>query len=205
MVADGLGFAVDDISETIEPVVAHERVQNEFLEVAPGQVAGVHQIARGFSGGKEKIYMELQMYVGAQRSCRHRGAKSRQSASHAHHSRRHARRHRHRRGRRELHPRDPGRPRRPAHFARPADVLPPAERQTVGGLGCGLAPETRQAAVYFSARIMRLRKIHIFVTAPCTCHTSRPQQRPAAARPAAAPDPAPAAYPCASAAAENSA
>lgn len=65
MVADGLGFALDDISETIEPVIAAEPVKTEFLEVATGQVAGVHQIARGTSGGKEKIYMELKMYVGA--------------------------------------------------------------------------------------------------------------------------------------------
>jgi 4-hydroxy-tetrahydrodipicolinate reductase len=65
MVADGLGFELDDISETIEPVIAAEPVKTEFLEVAPGQVAGVHQIARGTDGGKEKIYMELKMFVGA--------------------------------------------------------------------------------------------------------------------------------------------
>ena len=65
MVADGLGFALDDISETIEPIVATETVKTAFLEVAPGQVAGVHQIARGTSKGEEKIFMELQMYVGA--------------------------------------------------------------------------------------------------------------------------------------------
>jgi 2,4-diaminopentanoate dehydrogenase len=65
MVADGLGFALDDISETIEPVIAEEVIKTEFLEVAPGQVAGVHQIARGTSAGKEKIFMELKMYVGA--------------------------------------------------------------------------------------------------------------------------------------------
>jgi len=65
MVADGLGFVLDDISETIDPIVADETVKTEFLEVAPGQVAGVHQIARGLAAGKEKIYMELQMYVGA--------------------------------------------------------------------------------------------------------------------------------------------
>ncbi|MGB0035752.1 MAG: hypothetical protein WBP79_09780 [Candidatus Acidiferrales bacterium] len=65
MVADGLGFALDDISETIEPVIAEEIVKTEFLEVAPGQVAGVHQIARGTSAGKEKIFMELKMFVGA--------------------------------------------------------------------------------------------------------------------------------------------
>lgn len=65
MVADGLGLRVDEITETIEPKVATERVQTEFLTVEPGQAAGVHQIARGLSEGKELIYMELQMYVGA--------------------------------------------------------------------------------------------------------------------------------------------
>ena len=65
MVADGLGFEIDDITETIDPVIAQETIKTEFLEVAPGQVAGVHQIARGTSDGEEKIYLELQMYVGA--------------------------------------------------------------------------------------------------------------------------------------------
>ena len=65
MVADALGLRVDQITETIEPKVATERVQTEFLTVESGQAAGVHQIARGLSDGKELIYMELQMYVGA--------------------------------------------------------------------------------------------------------------------------------------------
>ena len=68
MVADGLGFALDEITETIEPVIATEPVKTEFLEVAPGQVAGVHQIARGLWEGEDKIFMELQMYVGAKQS-----------------------------------------------------------------------------------------------------------------------------------------
>ena len=65
MVADSLGLAVDEITETIEPKVATEKVVTEFLSVEPGQAAGVHQIARGLANGKELIYMELQMYVGA--------------------------------------------------------------------------------------------------------------------------------------------
>jgi 2,4-diaminopentanoate dehydrogenase len=69
MVADGLGFAIDDISETIAPIIAEETVKTEFLEVAPGQVAGVHQIARGTSAGEEKVFMELRMYVGAKQPC----------------------------------------------------------------------------------------------------------------------------------------
>jgi 2,4-diaminopentanoate dehydrogenase len=65
MVADSLGLRVDEITESIEPKVATERVQTEFLAVEAGQAAGVHQIARGLSEGKELVYMELQMYVGA--------------------------------------------------------------------------------------------------------------------------------------------
>jgi hypothetical protein len=65
MVADGLGFSLDNISETIDPVIAEEEVKTEFLQVARGQAAGVHQVARGIVSGKEKIYMELKMYVGA--------------------------------------------------------------------------------------------------------------------------------------------
>lgn len=65
MVADSLGLPVDEITETIQPKVATEHIQTQFLTVEPGQAAGVHQIARGLSEGKELIYMELQMYVGA--------------------------------------------------------------------------------------------------------------------------------------------
>lgn len=65
MVADSLNLPVDQITETIEPVVAKDRVQTEFLTVESGQAAGVHQIARGLAAGKELIYLELQMYVGA--------------------------------------------------------------------------------------------------------------------------------------------
>jgi 4-hydroxy-tetrahydrodipicolinate reductase len=65
MVADSLNLAVEEITESIEPVVAQDRVQTEFLTVEAGQSAGVHQIARGLGGGKELVYLELQMFVGA--------------------------------------------------------------------------------------------------------------------------------------------
>ena len=46
--------------------MATERVQTEYLTVEAGQAAGVHQIGRGLSkDGKELVYLELQMYVGA--------------------------------------------------------------------------------------------------------------------------------------------
>ncbi len=65
MIADSLNLQVDEITETIEPKIAVERVQTEFLAVEPGQAAGVHQVARGLASGKELIHLELQMYVGA--------------------------------------------------------------------------------------------------------------------------------------------
>jgi 2,4-diaminopentanoate dehydrogenase len=65
MVADSLNLPVDEIVETIEPKVATVRVETEYLTVEAGQAAGVHQIARGLSNGKELVYLELQMYVGA--------------------------------------------------------------------------------------------------------------------------------------------
>src|SRR4029077_14450607 len=68
MVADGFGFEIDEITETVEPVIAREAFRTEFVEVASGRAAGVRQIARGVSKGKERIYMELQMYLGAPES-----------------------------------------------------------------------------------------------------------------------------------------
>jgi 2,4-diaminopentanoate dehydrogenase len=66
MVADSFNLPVTAITETIEPKVAVARVQTEYLTVEPGQAAGVHQIGRGLSAeGKELVYLELQMYVGA--------------------------------------------------------------------------------------------------------------------------------------------
>src|SRR5437773_2667479 len=66
MVADSLNLPVEQITETIEPQVATERTETEDLTVEAGQAAGVHQIGRGLSkDGKELVYLELQMYVGA--------------------------------------------------------------------------------------------------------------------------------------------
>ena len=65
MISDGLGFEVDTITETVEAVVASEHVRTEAVEIEPGQAAGIHQVARGISRGQEKVYLELNMYVGA--------------------------------------------------------------------------------------------------------------------------------------------
>ena len=65
MIADSLGLQLDTIKESIEPVVADSPVRSEFLEVAPGRVKGVRQVARGVGDGQENVRLELEMYLGA--------------------------------------------------------------------------------------------------------------------------------------------
>jgi hypothetical protein len=66
MVAHALGWQLDKVEETIEPVVAEKPIKSQFIEVKPGQVSGVHQVARGIKGGQELIVLHLYMHIGAE-------------------------------------------------------------------------------------------------------------------------------------------
>jgi len=68
MIAAGLGWELDDITETIEPVVAKTEVRTDFVTVKPGQAAGVKQIGYGWKDGKELITLDFQAYIGARES-----------------------------------------------------------------------------------------------------------------------------------------
>ncbi|MGZ7081332.1 MAG: dihydrodipicolinate reductase, partial [Thermoanaerobaculia bacterium] len=50
--------------EKIEPILAKKEVVTQYLKVAAGQVAGVHQTIEG--RGRIHITLELRMYVGAE-------------------------------------------------------------------------------------------------------------------------------------------
>jgi 4-hydroxy-tetrahydrodipicolinate reductase len=65
MLATSLGWQLDRSADTIEPMIADQRITTEFVVVEPGQIAGVRQVARGFVGEHEAISLELRMYVGA--------------------------------------------------------------------------------------------------------------------------------------------
>ena len=65
MIADGLGWELDDLTETIEPVMAEKQVSSQYLTVEPGQAAGVKQVAIGRSGGKVVLDLEFQAFLGA--------------------------------------------------------------------------------------------------------------------------------------------
>lgn len=68
MIADAMGVGRDrTLREELEPVIAHERVMTRFLEVQPGRVAGIAQVAIVEAGGVERVRLEIRMYVGAER------------------------------------------------------------------------------------------------------------------------------------------
>jgi 4-hydroxy-tetrahydrodipicolinate reductase len=65
MVGHGLGVDFEHVSEErIEPIIADREITTQFLQVAPGQVAGVHQTIDG--RGRINVRLELRMYVGAE-------------------------------------------------------------------------------------------------------------------------------------------
>jgi len=68
MIADGLGWKIDKIVETIEPIIAKNEIRTEFVAVKPGQAAGVRQVAKGIHAGEELITLEFEASVGAPES-----------------------------------------------------------------------------------------------------------------------------------------
>jgi len=68
MIASGLRWELDDITESIEPIVATARVKTDFVTVEPGQATGVRQIGKGIRAGEELITLEFEASVGAPES-----------------------------------------------------------------------------------------------------------------------------------------
>jgi hypothetical protein len=64
-VMNAMNWPVDEINESLKPMIADKRVKTPYLIVEAGQVTGIHQIMRVKSGRQERLKLELQMYVGA--------------------------------------------------------------------------------------------------------------------------------------------
>lgn len=64
MMADTLGFnKLDDVTETLEPVVAKKRIKTEYFSVERGYVAGLRQSARAVVDNETVVHLELEMYM----------------------------------------------------------------------------------------------------------------------------------------------
>jgi hypothetical protein len=65
MLASALGWNLNRVEENITPVISETRIETRHLQVEPGHVAGVRQIATGFENDIERVVLDLEMYVGA--------------------------------------------------------------------------------------------------------------------------------------------
>lgn len=65
MLAAALGWELEAVRESIEPVIADERVESPHVAVSSGEVAGVHQVGVGVVDGAERVELDLRMYLGA--------------------------------------------------------------------------------------------------------------------------------------------
>jgi 4-hydroxy-tetrahydrodipicolinate reductase len=69
LVADGCGFDLDldevEVEQVIDPVIADEDLDGQ-VPIRAGQVAGVHQTARAFIGGQQRVQLDLFLYAGAE-------------------------------------------------------------------------------------------------------------------------------------------
>lgn len=61
ILAHALGWKLDRIVETCEPVVAESEIKTAFFTVQPGQTRGLFQVAEGLSSGETVIRLELTM------------------------------------------------------------------------------------------------------------------------------------------------
>jgi 4-hydroxy-tetrahydrodipicolinate reductase len=68
MIADALGWKLERITDDIEPKVASGVVSSDFLQVAPGQVAGIIQDGVGYRKGQPVIRLHMEAYLGAPES-----------------------------------------------------------------------------------------------------------------------------------------
>jgi 4-hydroxy-tetrahydrodipicolinate reductase len=65
MVVNTLGWRLDDIAESMEPVLTKERVKTESTLVEKGYVSGLRQTVRALVAGREVVQLELEMSLGA--------------------------------------------------------------------------------------------------------------------------------------------
>lgn len=55
LIADAMGWCIDEIEETREPIITNVPRETPHVKVAPGDVCGCRHIGRGYSNGEVKI------------------------------------------------------------------------------------------------------------------------------------------------------
>ena len=65
MIADSLGWTLDQIKDDIQPKLAQVTISSEFLAVDPGYVCGIIQDGVGYRKGEAVIRLHMEAYLGA--------------------------------------------------------------------------------------------------------------------------------------------
>jgi 4-hydroxy-tetrahydrodipicolinate reductase len=65
MIARGMGWSLSDVEETVVPVRADRAVTTPHCSVAKGDIAGLRHTAVGRVDDRERISLDLRMYLGA--------------------------------------------------------------------------------------------------------------------------------------------
>lgn len=68
LIASAMGWELDENRETLEPVIAKEKITNGYKPIDKGNPAGVEQVGSGFVKGKEVIKLVFRAAVGEERS-----------------------------------------------------------------------------------------------------------------------------------------
>jgi 4-hydroxy-tetrahydrodipicolinate reductase len=65
LVGRALGLELDEVEQTVDPVIADEERKTPFMVIPAGHVAGIRNRGIGRRGGDTVVELDLQMYVGA--------------------------------------------------------------------------------------------------------------------------------------------
>jgi 4-hydroxy-tetrahydrodipicolinate reductase len=65
MIADALGWKLDRVTDEIQPRIAREPVESQFLKVPAGRVCGIVQDGVGYVAGEPRVALHMEAYLGA--------------------------------------------------------------------------------------------------------------------------------------------
>lgn len=63
MIAYAMGWELDNVDETLEPILAENKIVNGYKPIEKGETAGVQQVATGFSNGKQLLKLVFRAAV----------------------------------------------------------------------------------------------------------------------------------------------
>jgi len=66
LIADRLHFVLDEVRESVEPVIAEKPLKTAYFDLKPGDVAGIRNIGEGLKEGKKILTLDLRIYIGAE-------------------------------------------------------------------------------------------------------------------------------------------